>query len=132
MSLFKRLYNFFGSLLSILTITLIALFIALIVLSLFIGILRGKILLPFVQLLILLIFVVSIYYLVAGMFALILMKLGRGKEERLVNVKRMILRGVAGIAVLFLLYLLIYETASLFARNYQGLRGPPHITDIIQ
>lgn len=100
----KSLYNLLGSWFTILIITFIVLYIVLVVLFLSIG---SKFGLNAVTILFYLIFFASTYYLVRGMYELILIKLRRGKENRLVNVKRMILRGTVGIVVLILLYVLI-------------------------
>jgi hypothetical protein len=107
MSLFKKLYNFFGALLTILIITLIVSFIVGLVLYLFTGDVgfMVKILLGyFLTVMFVLIFVVNIYYLAMGMVELILIKRKGGEENRLVNANRMILRGIAGIVVFFFFF----------------------------
>lgn len=120
LSLFKRLYNFLGSLLTMLTITLIVLFTALVRLFLFTGEV-SYILSYLVTACFLFIFIVSIYYLVVGVFGSIFIKRKGAEETRLVNANRMILRGIVGTVVLFLLYFVISVTALLlFAADIQG------------
>jgi hypothetical protein len=132
MSLFKRLYNFFGFLLTILIITLIVSFIAGLVLILVIGnvgFMVNRLLGSFLLVIYLLIFVVNIYYLGAGIVELILIKRKGGEENRLVNANRMILKGIVGIVVLFLLYFLISGISSFFGRDVQERSIPRSMTN---
>jgi hypothetical protein len=120
MSLFKGLYDFFGALLTILIIAYNILFVVLIAVYLLSGEV-SYILSYLVTACFLFIFVVSIYYLVVGVFGLLFIKQKIEKENGLVKTKRMALRGIAGLVVLYLLYSLISATALLFfSTDIQG------------
>lgn len=111
-SLFKRLYDFFGALLTILIIAFNILFAVLMAVYLF----SGEVSYVFSYLVtayFLMIFIVNIYDLVVGVFGSIFIKQKSEKEKSFVKAKRMTLRGIAGLVVLYLLYSLISVTALL-------------------
>jgi hypothetical protein len=58
--------------------------------------------------------VITIYYLVAGMLESIFIKRHRIEKDRLVNTNLIVLRVLAGVCALFLLYFFISAIASLF------------------
>lgn len=116
-AVFKRLHIIFGNLLSSLVLLLV---VSIIIVSLIISsdsMANNSYVLFLIQVLFLLIFAISFYYLARGIVGALLIKRRGGGETSLVNAKKMILRGIIGMAVLFLLYFLLSEIAGLFGHD---------------